>query len=92
MADGTFILQDDQAQAYSELWSYAPAGVGNKGDLVIRQDCAAFLLNDSLSSLNSLVLSEVALIYYAQQVRANKEVGTGYDFVTGLGSPLTQKF
>lgn len=93
--DGCFILQDDQAQAYSELWSYAPVGTELKGDLVQRQDVVAFCLTAGTSTVlgettiagvvtpGFKIMDEVALIYYAQQVRANKEVGTGYNFVSG---------
>jgi hypothetical protein len=81
--DGCFILQDDQAQSYSELWSYTPAGTEKKGDIVQRQDVVAFCLTAGTSTLDSTVFSEIALIYQAQQVRANKETGTGYAFISG---------
>jgi hypothetical protein len=67
-----FILKDDQAPAYEELWDEIPGAVRAKGYAYVVNDVFGFLLTAAQS-----VTDEVAFIWKARQVEVDKLTGTG---------------
>lgn len=73
-----FILRDDQAQSYHELWDHIPGATRTKGFGEVIQDVFCFHMVAVLSATG-----EATPIYEATQVRAGKLVGTGEEIYSG---------
>lgn len=74
-----FILKDDQAPGYEELWDEIPGVVRAKGFGYVVNDVFGFLMAAALT-----VLDEVTFIWKARQVLADKAVGTGEAITHGM--------
>lgn len=74
-----FILKDDQAQSYHELWDIVPGAVRAKGFAYVVNDVFGFLMTAALT-----VTDEVTYIYEATQVLADKLTGTGEAISAGM--------
>jgi hypothetical protein len=67
-----FILKDDQAPAYEELWDIIPGAVRAKGFAYVVNDVFGFLMVAALTTAD-----EVTFIWKARQVLVDKGTGTG---------------
>ena len=75
-----FYLANCQAVSYRELWDQTPAGVVVKGQAALVQDVFGFFLK----ATELLVAGEeLCFIYWADQVWADKEVGSGEAILAG---------
>jgi predicted RecA/RadA family phage recombinase len=72
----SFILKD--TEIYDELWDITPATAISKGDPAVVNDVFGFYIKDRESAGE-----EVAFIYRARQVLADKVTGTGEDIQAG---------
>lgn len=75
-----FYLANDQATSYRELWDTIPATVVVKGQAVIVQDVFGFYLKATELTVAG---EEICFIYWADQVWADKEVGSGEEIHAG---------
>lgn len=74
-----FILKDDQAPAYEELWDEVPGAVRAKGFAYVVNDVFGFLMTAALA-----ITDEVTFIWKARQVLVDKMRGTGEAITHGM--------
>jgi len=75
-----FYLANCQAVSYRELWDIIPAGVVVKGQAALIQDVFAFYLKATEAAVAG---EEITSIYWADQVWADKEQGSGEAILAG---------
>lgn len=75
-----FYLANDQACSYRELWDVIPATTVVKGQAARVADMFGFYLKATEASVAG---EEICYIYWADQVWACKEVGSGEGIIRG---------
>lgn len=75
-----FYLANNQAVSYRELWDTIPATVVSKGQAAIVADMFGFYFKATEASVPG---EEICFIYRADQVWADKEVGSGEGIIRG---------
>lgn len=76
-----FYLANDQPVSYRELWDVIPGTVVVKGAAVIVQDVFGFYFKATELTVAG---EEIAFVYWADQVWADKEQGSGEDISAGM--------
>ncbi len=75
-----FKLANDQPVSYRELWDIIPNALVVKGQAAIVQDVFGFYFK---ATELTVVGEEIAFVYWADQVWADKEVGSGQEISAG---------
>jgi hypothetical protein len=75
-----FYLKNAQAVSYRELWDITPAATVTKGQAAIVQDVFGFYFKGTELSTPG---EEITFVYWADQVEADKEVGSGEEIYAG---------
>ena len=75
-----FYLAQAQPVSYRELWDIIPAAVVVKGQAAIVQDVFGFYLKNTEATTAG---EEICFIYWADQVWADKETGSGEEIYSG---------
>jgi hypothetical protein len=76
-----FYLANDQPVSYRELWDVIPAAVVVRGAAAIVQDVFGFYFKATEATSAG---EEIAFVYWADQVWADKEVGSGEQILAGM--------
>ena len=75
-----FYLANDQAVSYRELWDITPGTVVVRGQAAVVQDVFGFYFKATESTVAG---EEIAFVYWADQVWADKEQGSGEEIYAG---------